>query len=100
DRADRLDRRIEPARDLPVGGLELPRSRHRRIELGRETRAVGVEGVDLGRQRGVTAILVNATLDRRLERLERDLQASGRRVDLAGFRHSDLAPPLLLHYGQ
>jgi len=90
DRTDCRDRFIEPLRDLAIGGLELARMRRDRVELGCESRAVGIESVNLRGERRMALVLLKLSLDRSLECIERGLQALGRRLEYACISH---APP-------
>src|ERR1700738_2700575 len=64
--ADRVDSKIEPARDFAIGGLETVAARRLRIEIGGELGAIGAERLDLGGEFVLTVIGLAPTLGRRL----------------------------------
>jgi hypothetical protein len=87
---DGCDRLVEPLGDLAIGALERVRARRSRVELGREPRAIGIEGMNLRSERRMTHVMLEPPLDRALEQVECGLQASCRHLDRTCIDH---APP-------
>ena len=79
--ADGLDGGVEAVCDFAIGALEGFRVCGRGIEVGGELRTVGAERVQLRDDRLALAIGLVAPLDRTLQRVKRQHQAFGGRVD-------------------
>jgi len=91
--ADRVDGKIEPARDLAVGGLEAVAARGLRIEIRRELGAVGAECLNLRGEFVLAVIGLAPALSRGLERIERRGQAAAGCVDCDRVAHDYLPAP-------
>ena len=83
---DGVDGGIEPLGHLAIGDFQRAGARHRRIELGGETRAVGPERVQLGVQRLLAAVGLVSPLDRGRKRIECERKTFAGRVDTGRIR--------------
>jgi len=83
---------IEPLGDLPIGGLQRARTSDGIIEFGREARAIGAEGMQLGSQRLLSAIRLAPPFNRGRKRVERARKTSAGGIDGAWLGHSRQYP--------
>src|ERR1700674_99510 len=79
--ADRVDRPLEPPRDLAVGVFQLARTPPDLIELGREPRAVRAEGLQLDFEGLPPPVALDAQMHRRLKRVDGRIQPALRALD-------------------
>src|SRR5262249_15407658 len=89
---------IEPLSDLAIGDFQRTGTRHRRVELGGEARAVGAERVQLGVERLLAAVGLVPPLDFGRARIECNGRTFAGRVGGAGLGHSR-QPPVAGRYG-
>jgi hypothetical protein len=69
--ADRVDREIEPARDLAIGGLEAIAAGSLGIEIGGKLRSIGAKRLHLRSKPVLAVIGLAPAFRRRLERVQR-----------------------------
>src|SRR5262249_47098194 len=91
--ADRVDGKIESARDLTVCGLEAIATRGLRVEIGGELGSIGAKRLALRCKLVLAVIRLAAALRRCFERVECRGQAAARCVDCARVIHGISPPP-------
>src|SRR6202158_3494645 len=79
--ADRIDRPLEPPRDLAVGVFQIARTRPDLVELGREPRAVGAEGLQLYFEGLPPPVALDAQVHRGLQGVDGRVQPALRALD-------------------
>jgi len=91
--ADGVDGKIEPARDLAVGGLKPAAARGLRIEIGGKLGTIGAECLNLRRKLILAVIRLAPAFGRGLERIERRGKAPAGCIDCACVAHDYLPAP-------
>src|SRR5471032_1288025 len=94
-RADIVDRRIKPAGDFAIGGFQLARTGGLGIQRGGEPRAVAAEGLELVAERGTAAVGLDPAIKGGVQRIERQGETTGGRVDQALIGHRSTSCPLV-----